>query len=56
MSIQGINERGSFLFQTAVKPLHNGHLGDRRNWPDCEEVAVSGGVTPRGGYSHIWAI
>ena len=20
------------------------------------EVAVSGGVTPRGGYSHIWAI
>lgn len=38
-------KRDHFLFQTTIKPLDNGHLGDRRKWPDCGEVDVSGGVT-----------
>ena len=38
-------KRDHFLLQTTIKPLHNGHLGDRRKRPDCGEVAVSGGLT-----------
>ena len=38
-------KRDHFLLQTTIKPLHNGHLGDRTKRPDCGEVAVSGGLT-----------